>query len=43
MEDKLFTLKKEIMLQINQNLYNQQAITKEAYEMAKIKIISLHS
>ena len=32
-------LKKEIMLQINQALFDQRMISKELYEQAKIKIV----
>ena len=36
-------LKKEILLQINQRLYERELITKDAYEVAKIKIVSVHT
>ena len=36
-------LKQEILLQINQRLYEREIITKDAYEMAKVKIISVHT
>ncbi len=39
----MVTLKKELMLQINENLYRQKAITKELYESAKMKIVALHT
>lgn len=37
------TLRQEIMLQINQRLYDGGIITKDAYEVAKIKIIAIHT
>ena len=39
----MVTLKKELMLQVNENLYKQNAISKEIYESAKLKILALHS
>ena len=33
-------LKKEIMLQINQALFDQSVISKEVYEQAKIRIVT---
>lgn len=39
----MVTLKKELMLQINENLYRSNAITKDMYESAKLRIIALHS
>lgn len=39
----MVTLKKELMLQVNENLYRQKAISKEVYESAKLKIIALHN
>ena len=39
----MVTLKKELMLQVNEALYRQNAISKEVYELAKGKIVALHS
>ncbi len=39
----MVTLKKELMLRINENLFQKKAITKELYESAKMKIIALHT
>ena len=36
-------LKQEILLQINQRLYERELITKDAYEVAKLKIVSVHT
>lgn len=36
-------LKQEIMLQINQRLFENGAISKRTYEAAKIKIVNSHS
>lgn len=36
-------LKKELMLQINQRLFEQGILPKAMYEEAKIRIVTLHS
>lgn len=40
-ENFAVALKKEIMLQVNQELFDQNIISKEVYEQAKIKIVSI--
>ena len=39
----MVTLKMELMLQINEHLYRKNAISKEVYESAKVKILALHN
>ena len=39
-EEAVFQIKKEVMLQINQRLFDKKIITQQMYEIAKIKIVN---